>query len=301
MQGGSGDDTLYGGEGSDSLSDTLGDNILDGGGGNDYLLSGYGNDVLIGGEGNDVLIDIYGGSNLLDGGGGDDHLTGGTGNDFLIGGHGNDSLLGGAGDDVYVFGRGFGQDMIYEPNYSKWVNSDLGNEDIIRFIEGITPADVLVYRGSQHGYQGEGEEIVEKFLCFDIKSTDDHICVYGWFDNDYYKIEKVEFADGTVWDMAQIIGAVVPVIIEGDDQDNIYRASLDGDITADWIYGYGGNDSLNGRAGDDILDGGDGDDTIHGEDGEDVLIGGAGDDSLEGGAGNDTLAGGAWERLSLWR
>jgi Ca2+-binding RTX toxin-like protein len=50
-----------------------------------------------------------------------------------------------------------------------------------------------------------------------------------------------------------------------------------------------GNDKLNGKDGDDYLAGLDGNDTLDGGAGDDDLFGGAGDDKLIGGAGNDYL------------
>ncbi|NTU57870.1 MAG: tandem-95 repeat protein, partial [Chlorobiaceae bacterium] len=66
----------------------------------------------------------------------------------------------------------------------------------------------------------------------------------------------------------------------------------------DYLFGYGGNDSLNSGLGDDVLLGGDGDDTLNGGAGADKLYGDAGDDLLlydsadtlfDGGAGTDIL------------
>lgn len=67
------------------------------------------------------------------------------------------------------------------------------------------------------------------------------------------------------------------------------------------LYGFGGNDTVNGLSGSDVLYGGDGDDAIdgsanndaiHGEAGNDSLIGNAGLDDLRGAEGDDTLLGG---------
>ena len=54
------------------------------------------------------------------------------------------------------------------------------------------------------------------------------------------------------------------------------------------LYGYEGNDILNGGAGNDILRGGNGSDNLNGGAGKDYLNGGAGDDTLIGGTGSDT-------------
>ena len=70
-----------------------------------------------GGEGND----------LIDGGAGDDQLYGEAGDDEMAGGAGNDELVGGAGSDTYRWGRGAGQDTVYNrdesPNHWTWSRS----------------------------------------------------------------------------------------------------------------------------------------------------------------------------------
>ncbi|MGB7443379.1 MAG: calcium-binding protein [Coleofasciculaceae cyanobacterium] len=58
------------------------------------------------------------------------------------------------------------------------------------------------------------------------------------------------------------------------------------------LYGYAGNDLLEGGRRDDNLYGGDGDDDIYGNDGNDYINGGLGNDILEGGDGNDYILGG---------
>ena len=62
-----------------------------------------------------------------------------------------------------------------------------------------------------------------------------------------------------------------------------------GTTDPDYIYGYGGNETLSGGAGDDYIEGGEGDDTLDGGADNDTLIGGAGMDTLTGGAGDDTM------------
>ncbi len=67
---------------------------------------------------------------------------------------------------------------------------------------------------------------------------------------------------------------------------------LDGGDGNDYVSGGGGNDSLYGGSGDDILAGDAGDDVVGGSNGNDTLYGGAGNDSVLGGADNDELWGG---------
>lgn len=70
----------------------------------DILLGNTGNDMLFGGTGNDSLL----------GGKQNDELHGGDGMDRLSGDQGNDGLYGDAGADIFVFGRKFGNDTIFD-------------------------------------------------------------------------------------------------------------------------------------------------------------------------------------------
>ena len=111
LLGGSGADTLDGGGGNDTLVGGSGRDLIFGGTGSDLLNGGSGNDMLDGGSGDDTLFGASG-DDLIDGGTGDDVLEGGNGRDTLIGGQGNDTLAGGWGADVFVFGPGFGHDIV---------------------------------------------------------------------------------------------------------------------------------------------------------------------------------------------
>ena len=245
-----------------------------------------GNDSLVGGIANDLL---YGDA-------GDDYLWGGVGNDTLIGGEGKDYLVGGEGDDVYIFNKGDGEDVIEEANGS----------DTIQFGAGIKPDDVIakVVGGSNANLE------------LSIKNTNDKITVYrhfGYFDYSnyghedapYQQIEKVTFADGTVWTLEDIhdkahnmSGTESGDTYYASDQSAIIFRGLGGDdfitgsIANDLLYGGDGDDTLWGNAGNDTLYGGTGNDTLEGNAGNDLLYGDAGNDTLEGNAGNDTLVGG---------
>ncbi|MGV8988399.1 MAG: type I secretion C-terminal target domain-containing protein [Cypionkella sp.] len=106
-----GNDTINGLDGNDLLIGNGGQDAIVGGNGNDGLSGCQGNDRLFGQGGNDT---IWGGAgdDILFGGPGKDLLIGGTGADSLTGGMGNDTLTGMAGADVFVFGDGFGKDVI---------------------------------------------------------------------------------------------------------------------------------------------------------------------------------------------
>jgi Ca2+-binding RTX toxin-like protein len=261
-----GDDSLSGGAGADSLYGEEGNDILDGGEGNDRLWGGNGLDTLNGGEGNDTLY----------GDGGDDVLDGGAGNDWLSGGYGS---------DLYRFGRGSGQDTISSYAY----RSAADKVDAVEFGAELTPSDVTLRRSGNH-------------LVVMIAGSDDRLTVSNYFWNDAntgeYRVEELRFADGTVWDVAEVKRQVLVPTDEGE--------TLIGYETADTIDGAGGDDVLHGHGGDDVISGGTGDDTVYGEDGADTLngeeggdylYGGAGDDVLDGGAGNDWLKGGSGSDL----
>ncbi|MGH8488357.1 MAG: calcium-binding protein [Gammaproteobacteria bacterium] len=213
---------------------TIGNDSLRGGIGTDYLNGRSGDDYLAGDAGNDTLI----------GESGNDMLDGGTGDDVLEGGLDNDTLSGGTGNDLYLFGSGSGQDQIIEND------ATAGNVDTVRFAQGIGPEDIKVTRDHYNLY-------------IEISGTTDRITLANWYLGDQYRIERVEFADGTARDSQQLESKLVAgTASEGADY-------LVGNATGEVIDGLGGNDF------------------IFGNDGNDTLAGGAGNDYLDGGAGND--------------
>ncbi|MEI2718894.1 MAG: calcium-binding protein [Gemmatimonadales bacterium] len=226
-------------------------------------------DVLFGVEAADTLRG-GGGNDVVAGGAGDDWLMGGAGDDFIDGGAGNDDLRGGdegwsvntsgLGNDTYLFGRGDGQDTIYDNTTSA------GNFDQIVFKAGVLPQDVLLTR--------EGNNLV-----LSIAGTTDRITVYEGVSTDgstAWAIEQISFSDDTftVWDL-----------------DTIKARLLQGGTGNDTLTGYNTDDVITGDLGNDHLVGLAGNDTLDGGDGIDVLRGGAGADTLLGGAGNDWLSG----------
>lgn len=198
--------------------------------------------VLQGGVGNDNLVG-FAGDDLIDGRAGDDTLSGGAGNDTLVGGLGNDLLSGGEGNDVYLFGAGWGRDTLENRDTTP------GKQDVIQFLEGITPSDIVV------------ASIGDDLLIRDVAATSE-IRVKNFFGADVaQRLEAVRFADGTVWTFEQL-----------------HARFTSGTEGADQITGFSGDDTLLGFAGNDRL---------LGAAGNDVLDGGSGDDYMAGGAGND--------------
>jgi Ca2+-binding RTX toxin-like protein len=195
---------------------------------------------------------------------GDDTLWGLDGDDTLDGGAGADDLRGGAGSDLYLFGRGSGRDTVNEESF--WD----GSVDTLRIGAGVDPSALRVNRTTDG-------------LLLTIAGTPDQVELRGWYWSDDGSIERVEFADGTVWGRDELIARITR---EGSPDND----SLVGDEADDLLRGLAGDDSLYGDAGNDTLAGGAGSDNIDGGDGNDLLDGGDGDDTLYGGYGSDTYS-----------
>ena len=257
-------------EGADVFTATAAADIIFARGGNDVVRSLGGSDFIDGGAGNDTL---YGGD-------GNDSMTGGADPDVLFGDAGNDAIdgrgdgardnmTGGLGSDVYLFGRGSGADYVYE-----FDGSD-GLIDVLRVDAGVSPGDLKVT-----AYQLE--------LTIAIIGTTDSITMTAPQYSGANKLDRIEFADGTVWNEAQWMQRfLADLATNGND-------TISGFASDDTIIGLSGSDRLSGLAGNDSLNGGFGNDTLYGGDGNDSLDGGEPNywsnfDYLYGEAGNDTL------------
>jgi Ca2+-binding RTX toxin-like protein len=91
----------------------------------------------IGGNGPGIIVGGNGGQ-TLDGRGGDDFLFGGNGSDRLIGGDGNDKLTGGNGADTFVFGPGFGHDVITDFSHADFIEFDGGVFRNFQDVQAVT-------------------------------------------------------------------------------------------------------------------------------------------------------------------
>ena len=170
-------------------------------------------------------------------------------------------MLGGAGNDTYVFSRGDGQDRIDTRDFTP------GKVDTIQFGAGINASDITF---THSGYD----------LILGINGTSDQMSIWYWGSGDAYRIQRVEFDDGTAWDAAYLnnMAAAAPVI--GTNGDDSLRAWSGGDAI---LQGFGGNDQIFGSSGNDILDGGTGNDYLSGQGGNDVYLFNRGD-------GSDTIS-----------
>ncbi|WVV47155.1 calcium-binding protein [Pseudomonas sp. NA13] len=119
-----------------------------------------------------------------------------------------------------------------------------------------------------------------------IAGTTDKLTASSWFSNSAYRIEQIQFDDGTLWNADTIKNMTKGTATSGSD------ALFGEDALADSLSGLDGDDKLYGLGGNDTLSGGNGADELSGGEGSDTLLGGAGDDRLSGDTGSDTLIGG---------
>ena len=216
-------------------------------------------DVYVYGE-NDVTVT---GNSL------DNHIDGNSGNNTYEGRGGNDNYHDPTGDDVYIYNQGDGWD---------YLRDESGN-DVIRFGEGLEIRD---FKGMIHN--GNNLEL-------SFNNHDGNIVIEDFFTNDNCKIERFEFADGSViTDVSEF------VIAMGSDNDivlpdNFIEAHMWGEnnINAtgndhdNWFGGNSGNNIVEGKKGNDnYWDDQGGDDTL-------IYNIGDGDDTFENRGGYDTI------------
>ena len=171
--------------------------------------------VLLGEVSNDELRGFNDRDDSIVGGAGNDRLLGLSGDDTLDGGAGDDLLEGGAGSDTYRFGLGYGQDVIDE-GYT-------AGTDTVELTASVTPLDVTV----RWTLQGDMAVTLPDGSKLTVRGQVD-----TW--SDQVGIEQLRFADGTVWDRAELAARAL--------------ATTDGDDT---IVGGYGDDTLDGGAGND--------------------------------------------------
>lgn len=177
----------------------------------------------------------------------------GTGQmDYLDGGAGNDVLNGGNEGDVYVFGIGYGNDMIADATTLHTGISQNPNDPV--YYATLDNPDMLYLKDisfSQVSFTW-GED--RNDLLITVNDTQDSILIHNQFWASYNilgqmwmdRIEGFVFADGTslTWD------EVMPMMTAA--------AKTSGNDT---IYGFSIEDVLDGGAGDDYLSGGNESDT----------------------------------------
>ncbi|WGM40406.1 hypothetical protein [Caulobacter sp. NIBR1757] len=301
---------IVGDTGPNTLPGTAGDDVITGLGDNDVLQGLDGNDRLEGGDGTDTL----------EGGAGDDILLGGLGNDTIAGGEGTDtvsyediSVVNGIGVGVYLLrpenqnrsqGDG-GFDFItgVENVIGSQISDTLDGDNNNNVLTGLGGDDLLIGEGGDDTLiGGAGEDF--------LRGRDGNDIAYGGADNDFFSggegndlmdggdgFDRVSMGISLQTDIQS--GATVDLAIQGVAQDTghgmdtlvsiehvsgtTFADTLYGDSGANWIWGVGGGDTLNGRDGDDLLE--------TGSTGANVLIGGNGVDTATFFSNNDFTSG----------
>ena len=281
FNGGAGDDQLNGGAGWDSLYGNDGNDTLIGGAGDDLLTGGDGNDSLDGGSGNDTL----------DGGNGSDAITDGAGSDQVYGGAGIDTVYAspGAGNDVYDGGDGdsdivdYGSalagvmvDLSAASDQARSVGSAdeaaIGIDQLVN-IEGVYGSqfdDVLTGNGVANRLSGRaGNDQLHGGAGDDILNGGEGNDLIDGGDGEdiaFYSSAVTGIQVSLATSSAQDTGQGVDTLISIEDlQGSKYDDQLTGNAASNYLFGWDGNDTLNGGAFNQF-DG-------------DIMVGGAGDDT----------------------
>ncbi|MCR5600011.1 MAG: hypothetical protein K6G33_04635, partial [Ruminococcus sp.] len=218
----------------------------------------FGGGTANGYEGDDIINGTGGNDNIY-GGAGDDTLNGNGGDDTLDGSIGSDSLNGGAGNNTYIYGKGYGNDVLFDNSgKNRIVFKDLKSTDVY-----------VVYPSS--GYDA----------ILHVIETGETLTIQDFRYSSSYRDFKLIFEDKVV-DVAEEGSPFLD--IRGTDEKETIPMFFGGGSA----YGYKGDDIIHGTGGNDYISGGTGNDTLNGNGGADTIDGGTGNDGLYGGAGNDT-------------
>ena len=201
-----------------------------------------------------TLDGILAGLAVLTGTAAGETITGYTNfNDTISGLGGNDTLRGRTGNDTYLFGRGFGNDLIDDEG-----GTEAGSADRVLFNADVAVGDAIFSR--------VGSDILVRLSdSADTLTVKDG--VWAAMNNSTYTVDRVEYfdyADGTRLSLSQIMELA-------------------------WVRGTNAGETLAGVAWGETLDGGSGADTLNAAGGNDTLIGGGDNDWLVGGSGDDTF------------
>lgn len=261
-----GNDTFTGGAGNDVYAGFEGDDVYLSSAGNDDFQGGSGTDTLnFSAVSNAISVDLAAGTATGDGndtlssvenintGSGADNITGSSGSNIIFTGDGVDTIRGGAGDDILLGSVGSDTYIYASGDGNDYLDDEAGftdNTDVLILTDLI--ADDLTFKRSGVN------------LIITVKATNETVTVDEQYysEVDFWGIERIDFADGSSWNRAQINASVGSNILP--------------EIT---VPGTTGNDTLNGTWGDDVIYGDKGDDLLLGSAGSDIYIYGSGDGS----------------------
>jgi Ca2+-binding RTX toxin-like protein len=192
------------------------------------LTANYGIEKFEFADGSSLDLQAINASAWFRGTSGNDSIAGSSSDDTLAGGQGNDYVQGNDGSDTYIYASGNGNDELNDQSGSAT------NVDTLIFSD-LNQSDLTISRADNN-------------LMIGINTTGEIIKV----DNQFYSqtanwgIEKLQFADGSSWDL-QTINA---------------NAEYRGTAGNDTISGSSWNDTIAGGLGNDVLSGAAGNDTF---------------------------------------
>jgi len=168
---------------------------------------------------------------------------------------------------------------VYQPidmvNQSTWIGE----------IIAATPTVIAISDGFRQGdYYGNF-----KYKNGDIASGT--VTNYNYFEGglNQYIVEGLKLNAKTVEKLVMSGNAqgLMELVFKGNDIIDAETVDPRIDAFTTNLYGFSGNDTINGSDGNDYIDGGSGNDTIIGWFGHDLIDGGLGKDTLTGGPGLD--------------
>lgn len=211
----------------------------------------------------------------INGNDGDDLIKGFDGDDIITGGRGNDILQGDStenddqyfapgqpltpmtfvrerlsrnllytGNDTYIYRRGDGNDTIIDQGQGALDTDtlklvDLNPDDVtITRVRLATPAsnDALAAFGTANQYTTTD-------LVITVKSTGETIRVWDEFFDDKQGIERIEFADGTVYDRDDLLATIPVVLDERGGSELAAIGVVDGGTQYSYVRGFGSTDT----------------------------------------------------------
>jgi len=189
--------------------------------------------TVTGSTGNDTIV----GSpfpDTLSGDAGNDYIYGSDAADTITGGTGNDLLKGGNGADLYNFGTSYGTDVISEQS---------GTGDKLIFGTGILSTGMAIAR------IGNDLRIVSQ-------NNSDSITVNNFFSNSNYRTEYIQFADGTIFNLANAVAtenestvySVNGYVVVNEDVTTKIKLLNRNDATADYTNITISSAATNGNA-----------------------------------------------------
>lgn len=260
-----GNDIVQGGAGNDTLFTGADNDFINAGPGDDYVQTGLGNDIVFGGDGNDAIF-LQQGNDIAFGGAGDELIAGEEGNDLLSGDAGNDQLFGGGGADG-LFGRD-GDDQLFGMAGDDQLDGGDGND----LLDGGPGADSMKGGAGDDAYvvDDEGDDVIE---------VDDAGRDSG--GNDTVKTTLNGYRLGKQTEHLELLDARQSLSPQSG-HGNALSNRINGNREANTLYGYDGDDLIDGGTNADNMVGGRGNDLY--------IVDNAGDRVIEiEGEGVDTV------------